>query len=72
VCARREVDEQQFPVAANCADGSTGQLHFERGRILDKIGLRAQADAQDAAARQRGAQAASDSFDFGKFRHLEI
>ena len=63
--------EDKFSVTPHGDDAATGELQFERGRIVDEIRL-AQADVQDASSGQYCSKAADDCLNFGKLRHVPI
>ena len=66
-----KLNEDKFAVTPNGDDAAAWELQLQRGRIVDEIRL-AQADVQDAPARQYCTQTANDRFDFRQLRHISI
>jgi hypothetical protein len=58
----------EAPDLLNCRAGERG---FEAGDVGDEIGF-AKAQGGNGAAREHGAQATDDCFDFGQFRHVGL
>src|SRR5262249_10496189 len=63
-----QAQQHEFSVALDGINAASGQMLFERGRIVDEISL-AEPDCENAATENSLAQAARYGFDFGEFGH---
>ena len=66
-----QIHKQIFAQTADLHDGGAGKIEFQRGGIVDEIGL-TQTHAKNASPGQSGAHSTRDGFYFGKFRHASI